>query len=111
MVYSYPPFPTSNGGITGFVIAFLEWIIEIPLVAFANFFIGISGSATTAGESDTSSIVGFIGQTWQNSINSFQSFGVLAPVIASLIWGVALLILVFFLFKIVQLGEHEVEES
>ena len=111
MVYSYPPFPSFSGGITSFVIGLLKWIIEIPLIAFANFFTGIAGSATTAGESDTSSIIGFIGQTWQNSINSFNSFGVLAPIIASLIWGLALLILVFFLFKIVQLGEHEVEES
>ena len=111
MIYSYPPFPSFSGGITGFVIAFLEWIIEIPLVAFANFFIGISGSATTAGESDTSSIIGFIGQTWQNSINSFNSFGVLAPIIASLIWGLALLILVFFIIKILQLGGRELEDE
>ena len=111
MVYSYPPFPSFSGGITGFIIGLLEWITEIPLIAAANFFIGISGSATTAGESDTSSIVGFIGQTWQNSIDSFKSFGVLAPILAALIWGIALLILVFFLFKILELGKHEVEES
>ena len=111
MVYSYPPFPSFSGGITGFIIGLLEWVIEIPLIAVANFFIGISGSATTAGESDTSSIIGFIGQTWQNSINSFNSFGVLAPIIASLIWGLALLILVFFIIKILQLGGRELEDE
>ena len=111
MVYSYPPFPSFAGGIGGFIIGLLEWVIEIPLIAIANAFIGVSQSATAAGETDTSSIIGFIGQTWQNSIDSFKQFGVLAPILAALIWGVALLILVFFIFKIIQLGEHEVEES
>lgn len=111
MVYSYPPFPSFAGGIGGFIIGLLQWAVEIPLIALANMFTGITGAATAAGEQDTTSVIGFIGQTWQNSINSFKAFGVLAPIIASAIWGIALLVLVFFIFKIIQLGEHEVEES
>ena len=46
MVYAYPPFPSFAGGIGGFIIGLLEWAIEIPLIALANMFTGITGAST-----------------------------------------------------------------
>lgn len=112
MVYSYPAFPTYYGGSLGtFILQLLTWIISVPLIAAANFFISIIGSASAAGENSTSSVIGFIGATWNNSIQSFSSLGVFAPVIASLIWGLSVLILIFFIFKALQLGVRETEED
>lgn len=112
MVYPYPSFPTYYGGSLGtFILQLLIWIISVPLIAAANFFISIIGNASAAGENSTSSVIGFIGKTWNNSIQSFASLGVFAPVIASLIWGLSVLILIFFIFKAIQLGAHETEED
>jgi hypothetical protein len=112
MVYSYPSFPTYYGGNLGtFLLQLLTWIISVPLIAAANFFISIIGSATTAGQNSTSSVIGFIGATWNNSLQAFSSLGIFAPVIASLIWGFSVLILIFFIFKAIQLGAHETEEN
>lgn len=106
--YTYPPFPTYTN-VTSFIIAMLEWIIELPLVALANFLRGIAGSATSGSESSITSITGFIGSVWKQSIASFQAFGVLAPILAAAIWGIAIVILIFFVFKAIQVSAHEME--
>ena len=109
--YSYPPFPTFGNGIGGFFIALLEWLIEVPFVALANFIAGVTGAVTNGTESSAGTIIGFIGDTWANSVNSFQQFGIAAPILASLVWGVSILILIFFIFKAVQLSLRETEED
>ena len=109
--YTYPPFPTFGSGIGEFFINLMEWVIEVPLIAFANFLTGIAGAATNSSESSTGAIIGFIGQTWANSVASFQQFGILAPILASTIWGVSVVILIFFIFKAAQLGIRETEED
>ena len=111
MLYSYPPFPNFSNGITTFIIQLFEWFIEVPLIAAANFFGGISDSITNSAETSSSSIIGFIGTTWDNSINSFKSLGIFAPIVASVIWGASILILIFFIFKALQLGIRETEED
>ena len=109
--YSYPPFPNFGNGIASFLISLLEWLLEVPLIAFANFLTGIAGAITNSSESSAGTIIGFIGQTWANSVASFKQFGILAPILASAIWGVSILILIFFIFKAVQLGVRETEED
>ena len=111
MIYSYPPFPQFNNSLTTYIISILEWIFEIPLIAAANFFGGISDSITNSAETSSSSIIGFIGTTWDNSITSFRSLGIFAPVVASIIWGGSIVILIFFIAKALQLGIRETEED
>jgi len=108
--YTYPPFPTYTDPVT-FIVGLIEWILEVPLVAIANFLTGIAGAVTTAGQVDTYQIIGFIGQTWNNSLQSFNAFGVLAPIIASIIWGAGIVIIIFFVFKAIQLMVRETEEE
>jgi len=108
--YVYPPFPSSTDPVT-FIIGLIEWILEVPLVAIANFISGIEASATSAGQLDMTNIVGFIGQTWQNSISSFTAFGIFAPIAASFIWGAGIVVIIFFVFKAVQLMVRETEEE
>lgn len=111
MVYAYPPFPSTSSGIVAFLIGLVEWVIEVPLIALANFILSITGAASTAGANSTGAVLGFIGATWDNSIRSFSAFGVLAPIMAAAIWGIAFLILIFFVFKAIQLGIRETEED
>ena len=111
MIYSYPQFPSYSNSLTTYIISILEWIFEIPLIAGANFFGGISNSITNSAETSSSSIIGFIGTTWDNSVNSFKSLGIFAPIVASIIWGASILILIFFIFKALQLGIRETEED
>ena len=108
--YAYPNFPTYTS-VTQFVIALLEWIILVPLTAIANFIIAIAGGLQQGGQSSAVSISAFIGETWNNSIQSFSSLGVFAIVVASLMWGLALMILIFFIFKALQLAIRETEED
>ena len=110
-MYSYPPFPSANNGIGIFLVYLIEWVIEVPLIAIANFFIGIEQAAQGGAENSASSVFGFIGATWNNSVGAFQQFGILAPILAAAIWGFALVILIFFLFKAIQLGVRETVEE
>ena len=109
--YSFPPFPSFSSGIASFFIGLIEWVIEVPFVALANFIIGVSDSATTAGANSTGAVIGFIGSTWNNSIQAFSAFGVLAPILAALVWGAGIVILIFFVFKGIQLAVRETEED
>jgi len=108
--YVYPPFPSSTDPVT-FIVGLIEWILEVPLVAIANFVSGIAGAVTTAGEVNATQIVGFIGQTWNNSVASFQPFGIFAPIVASMIWGAGIVVIIFFIFKAIQLMVRETEEE
>lgn len=108
--YAYPNFPTYSS-ITQFVVALLEWMLLVPLTAIANFIIAIAGGLQQGGQSSAVSISAFIGETWNNSIQSFSSLGVFAIVVASLMWGLALMILIFFIFKALQLAIRETEED
>ena len=114
MIFTYPQFPSYNpyfDNIGSYIIQLLIWIISIPLIAIANFIASIGQSLSNAGSQSTDSVIGFITQTWNNSVSSFSSLGIFAPIIASLIWGISILILIFFLFKAVQLGIRETEDD
>ena len=111
LTYSYPPFPNTNNGITSWIIGLFEWIFEVPLVALANLIAGIGNGFTGGAETSASNVAGFVGTTFNNSLTAFQGFGVLAPIIASAIWGGAIIILIFFIFKAIQLGTREMEED
>jgi hypothetical protein len=110
MVYCYPPYPTSTSAL-GFIEGLIEWIIGVPMVAIANFIEGIAGSVTSAGQTDATDVIGFIGTTWNGSVASFSAFGIFAPIAAAFIWGVGILVLIFFIFKAVQLATRETEEA
>ena len=111
LTYSYPPFPNTNNGITNWIIGLFEWIFEVPLVAIANLIAGIGTGFTTGAQTSADNVAGFVGTTFNNSLSAFQDFGVLAPIIASAIWGGAIIILLFFIFKAIQLGTREMEED
>ena len=108
--YAYPSFP-SYTSVIQFVEALLEWMLLVPLTAIANFIIAIASGLQQGGQSSAVSISAFIGETWNNSIQSFSSLGVFAIVVASLMWGLALMILTFFIFKTLQLAIRETEED
>lgn len=104
---TYPNFPTYNGNLGQTVAQILLWIIEIPLIAFANGIIAIAGGASSSAAKSLGTVLLFPGQIFQQTESSFSQYGVFAPVIASVIWGVSLIILVFLVLKAFQIGGDE----
>jgi transaldolase len=110
-LYTYPKFPTTTNPVD-FIIELIEWIIGVPLIAIANFIRGIAAGITKGSSSSAKLISGFIGRVFSQSVDGFSyAFGPFGIVIASLIWGIAILILVFFIFKAIQLALHETEDD
>ena len=108
---TYPNFPTYNGNLGQTIAQIFLWVCEIPLIALANGFIAIAGGATTSASSSINTILLFPGTIFQQTVASFAQYGVLAPVIASVIWGVSLVILVFLVLKAFQIGTDELTNS
>jgi len=108
---SYPLFPSYNGNIATYLLQLILWFVSIPLIAIANFIIEVAGGAAQGASSSAGSVTGFIGTVFSDSVNSFKSFGPFAIVIASFVWGIAIVILIFFIFKAFQLATHETEDD
>lgn len=111
---NYPSFPTLTGGANGipyFIIEVIIWVIEIPIIAFANFLITVAGGAGTGASSSINTVLGFLGKVFQNSLSAFQGFGIFAPIVGAVVWGVALVAIVFFVFKAVQVATAETTED
>ena len=104
---AYPPFPT-HSSISNEIVALLLWIIETPIVIIANVFITAFTDLGQAMGSSADEIAAFPGQIFSQTVNSFKAYGIFAPIIAAAIWGIAILILVFFVFKIVQVSGDEI---
>lgn len=102
---SFPAFPTytSSGGFTAFIIQFFIWLVRVCLFPFEyiaygiadGFYIGFSGLIT--------SLFGMASSTYSDTVAAFSSFGVLAPIIASFVLGLSIVILIFFAFVVVKM--------
>lgn len=103
---SYPEFPANNN-IANEIIALILWIIEIPMVALANVIITVFQYIGQSMGSSAGEILAFPGQIFQQTVNSFHQYGIFAPIIASIIWGIAIIILIFFGFKALQIAGDE----
>lgn len=109
--FAYPPFPTYSGNIGDFLLNLIFWFLSIPAVALGNFVAGLTGGITSGASSSAASVMGFIGSSFQQSENSFTFAGPFAIIIASAVWGMAILILIFFILKGIQLAMHESEDD
>ena len=104
LAFSYPAFPTYNGNVASYLIGIVVWMLSIPLVAIGNFVAGLAGGVTLGASSSASSVLGFVGIEFVDSEHDFSFAGPFAIVVASAVWGVAILILIFFIFKGIQLA-------
>ena len=104
LAFSYPAFPSYNGNVGTYLMDLIFWVVSIPLVAIGNFIAGIGAGVTSGASSSASSVLGFIGTEFVDSESSFSFAGPFAIVIASAVWGVAIIILIFFIFKGIQLA-------
>ena len=103
---TYPPFPKDTN-IAKELVNIIIWIFKIPVIAMANGIIGISGNVTNGLSASAITIFSFPGQIFQQTVSAFKAYGVLAPIIASGIWGISIIILVFMILKAVQIGGDE----
>ena len=108
----YPTFPTFPQSVTAssmgmYILNILIWFIEIPIVGIADIFEGVLNSISSGASSSASNIASFPGQIFQSSVSDFSAFGIFAPIVAALVWGMAIVILIFFAFKAIQLALAE----
>lgn len=113
---SYPSFPTYSGGtsalaIGGYILQIILWFIEIPLIGIANVFIAFFDGLSSGTGSSVNSIIGFPGQIFASTVQAFSALGIFAPIVAAIVWGAALVVLVFFIFKAIQLALDETTED
>ena len=104
LAFSYPSFPSYNGNVGTYLMDLIFWFLSIPLVSIGNFVAGLAGGVTSGASSSASSVLGFIGIEFVDSEHAFSFAGPFAIVIASAVWGVAIIILIFFIMKGIQLA-------
>lgn len=105
---SYPPFPNLNGTLQQNIMSLIMWVFETIITAFV---IGTQTIATDIYSSvggTISSIVEFPAKIFDQTESAFSGYGILAPILASLVWGVSIIILVFLLLKASQIGASEI---
>ena len=108
---SYPSFPTYSGGIGSYILSILLWFVEVPLIGIANVFIGFFNGLSSGAGSSADSILAFPGQIFHATVQAFSALGIFAPIAAALVWGIALVILIFFAFKAIQVALAETTED
>ncbi len=108
---SYPPFPAYNGNLEQTLIQLLLWLPETILAAIGNFFEYITGATETSAGNTISQIIAFPGTVFQQSVHAFSGYGIFAPLIASVIWGLTIAVLIYFAFFAVKIATHETEED
>ena len=104
---TYPPFPSYNGNIAQTIIQLFLWFLEVPLIAITNAGIGIIGGAGSSASQSLGAILLFPGEIFKQTEASFSAYGIFAPIIASAIWGISIIILVFLVLKAVQIAGSE----
>ena len=113
---SYPTFPTIPANISAstigtYVLQVIIWFIEIPLIGIANIFISAFGGIASGAGSSANSIIGFPGQIFHSTTQAFSALGIFAPIAAAVVWGIAIIILIFFVFKAIQVALEETTED
>ena len=108
MTTSYPSFPNLNGTITQNILSLVMWVIETILTAFVIGIQTIASDIYNSVGSTITSIVEFPAKIFDQTVSDFSGYGILAPILASIIWGVSIIILVFLLLKASQIGASEI---
>ena len=105
---TYPPFPNLNGSLSQNIMSLIMWVFETILTAFVIGIQTIAGDIYNSVGSTISSIVEFPAKIFDQTESDFSGYGILAPILASIIWGVSIIILVFLLLKASQIGASEI---
>ena len=112
MSFTYPTFPTlSSSNIGSSLVQLLIWIFSIPVVAIAKVIRDITSAIGTAAGQTAGTVINFPGKIFQQTEASFTSYGVLAPIIAAAIWGISIVLLIFFVIKAAQVGLNEFTDT
>ena len=100
---SFPNLPTYSGSISSFVENFLIYLGEIILYPF-EYVIYAIGSGIGQGLGNLfSSLFGMASTTYTSSVKSFGFAGPLAPILVSIVWGISLVIIIFFILMAIHL--------
>ena len=98
MVLTFPSPPTLGSGesITTFILQFLLWVIEIPVyglvIVLETIFLAISNAVG----SSIGGLFSILTGSFTETVQALSGFGIFASIIAAIIWGIALIIILWF---------------
>ena len=113
MVLTFPSPPTLGSGesITTFILQFLLWVIEIPVyglvIVLETIFLAISNAVGSSIWGLFSILTGSFTET----VQALSGFGIFASIIAAFIWGLALIIILWFANLAFHMFETDAEEE
>ena len=108
----YPNFPQWNGhmsALMNFAAQVIIWILQIILTGFANILIACFDGITSGTGKLLNAGFSYLEQSWGISARALQPFGVIAPVVAVLVFMAVFLIVSYGLIKIVKLEWREIK--
>ncbi len=108
---SFPTLPSYSGSISGWLKAFLVFLGEVILYPF-EYVIYAIGSGIGQGLSNLfSSLFDMASSTYSSSEKSFAFAGPAAPILVSIVWGISLVIIIFFILMAIHLIWGDIQDD
>ena len=108
---SFPSMPTYNGNVDSYIEAFLIFIGQVIAYPFEALIYAIGSGLGTGISNLFTSLFGMASTTYNNSVNSFKFAGPLAPILVSVVWGISLVIIIFFVLMAIHLIWGDVQDD
>ena len=108
----YPNFPQWNGNmgtLMNYAVQVIIWFLQIILTGFANILIACFDGITSGTGNLLNAGFSYLEQSWGISASALQPFGVIAPVVAVLVFMAVFLIVSYGLIKIVKIEWREIK--
>ena len=96
---------------SSYIKALFVYIIEVILYPFEYVVYGIGSGLGSGLQGLFYGLFSMVETTYKSTVNAFGTFGVLAPVIATFVWGVSLVIIVFFILMALHLVWQSVADD
>ena len=108
---SFPTMPQYTGNVDSYIEAFLIFLGEVVAYPFEAILYAI-GSGLGSGISNLfTSLFGMAATTYTNSEKDFAFAGPLAPVLVSIVWGISLVIVIFFILMAIHLIWGDIQDD
>ena len=108
---AFPSMPTYNGNVDSYIEAFLVFIGQVIAYPFEALIYAIGSGLGTGISNLFTSLFGLAATTYNNSVNSFKFAGPLAPILVSVVWGISLVIVIFFILMAIHLIWGDIQDD
>ncbi len=114
----FPGIPTWSGSTSDlptYIVQLILWALEVPLIALYDLLVSPLVSFVDGADTSGFSIGAYVGTAFTDTSAALRPFGVLAVPIAVFVWGVAIVLLAYFIMFaigiVIRQGEKDAEEG